>query len=165
MIEALQFEFMRNALLAGLLTSIACGMIGTLVVVNRIVFISGGISFNYREFLCPSPPNVVHPVPAPVQSPLPSLQLSLVYKGQSPIGTAVVCPEALTSGGCRRRLPRGQITLSSLHPGVKTCSINPTRTTITTATNSIPTTTHTGARAERTAVRTTGKYVSRSQHR
>jgi zinc transport system permease protein len=35
---------MRNALLAGLLTSIACGIIGTLVVVNRIVFISGGIA-------------------------------------------------------------------------------------------------------------------------
>lgn len=44
MIEALHFEFMRNALLAGLLTSIACGVIGTLVVVNRIVFISGGIA-------------------------------------------------------------------------------------------------------------------------
>ncbi len=44
MIEALHFEFMRNALLAGLLTSIACGIIGTLVVVNRIVFISGGIA-------------------------------------------------------------------------------------------------------------------------
>ena len=44
MIEAFQFEFMRNALLAGILTSIACGIIGTLVVVNRIVFISGGIA-------------------------------------------------------------------------------------------------------------------------
>jgi zinc transport system permease protein len=44
MIEALQFEFMRNALLAGLLASIACGIIGTLVVVNRMVFISGGIA-------------------------------------------------------------------------------------------------------------------------
>lgn len=44
MIEALQFEFMRHALLAGLLASIACGIIGTLVVVNRIVFISGGIA-------------------------------------------------------------------------------------------------------------------------
>ncbi len=42
--EALQFEFMRNALLAGMLVSIACGIIGTLVVVNRIVFISGGIA-------------------------------------------------------------------------------------------------------------------------
>lgn len=42
--DALQFEFMRNALLAGVLVSITCGMIGTLVVVNRIVFISGGIA-------------------------------------------------------------------------------------------------------------------------
>jgi len=44
MIEALQLEFMRNALLAGLLASVMCGIIGTLVVVNRIVFISGGIA-------------------------------------------------------------------------------------------------------------------------
>lgn len=44
MIEALQFEFMRNALFAGLLASVMCGIIGTLVVVNRIVFISGGIA-------------------------------------------------------------------------------------------------------------------------
>ncbi len=44
MLEAFQSEFMRNALLAGLLTSLACGVIGTLVVVNRIVFISGGIA-------------------------------------------------------------------------------------------------------------------------
>ena len=44
MIEVLQFEFMQNALLAGLLAGIACGLIGTLVVVNRIVFISGGIA-------------------------------------------------------------------------------------------------------------------------
>jgi len=44
MIEALQFEFVRNALLAGLLASILCGIMGTLVVVNRIVFLSGGIA-------------------------------------------------------------------------------------------------------------------------
>ena len=44
MLEALQFEFMRNALLAGLLTSVICGIIGTLVVVNRMVFLSGGIA-------------------------------------------------------------------------------------------------------------------------
>jgi zinc transport system permease protein len=44
MIEALQFDFMRYALLAGVLVSIACGIIGTLVVVNRIVFLSGGIA-------------------------------------------------------------------------------------------------------------------------
>ena len=44
MIEALQFEFMRNALLAGLLASVICGIMGSLVVVNRIVFLSGGIA-------------------------------------------------------------------------------------------------------------------------
>jgi zinc transport system permease protein len=38
------YTFMRNALLAGVLVSIACGIIGTLVVLNRIVFISGGIA-------------------------------------------------------------------------------------------------------------------------
>ena len=42
--EALSFEFMRNALLAGLLAGLICGVIGTFVVVNRIVFISGGIA-------------------------------------------------------------------------------------------------------------------------
>jgi zinc transport system permease protein len=35
---------MRNALAAGLLASIICGIMGTLVVVNRIVFLSGGIA-------------------------------------------------------------------------------------------------------------------------
>ncbi len=44
MVDALQFEFMRNALMAGLLASILCGIMGTLVVVNRIVFLSGGIA-------------------------------------------------------------------------------------------------------------------------
>lgn len=44
MIDALHFEFMRNALAAGLLASIICGIMGTLVVVNRIVFLSGGIA-------------------------------------------------------------------------------------------------------------------------
>ena len=44
MFEALQFEFMQNALLAGLLASVICGIMGTLVVVNRIVFLSGGIA-------------------------------------------------------------------------------------------------------------------------
>ena len=37
--EILQYEFMRNALTAGMLVSIACGIIGTYVVVNRIVFL------------------------------------------------------------------------------------------------------------------------------
>ena len=44
MIEALQFEFMQNALIAGLLSSLICGVMGTMVVVNRIVFLSGGIA-------------------------------------------------------------------------------------------------------------------------
>lgn len=44
MIEALHFEFMRNAFAAGLLASVICGIMGTLVVVNRIVFLSGGIA-------------------------------------------------------------------------------------------------------------------------
>lgn len=44
MIEALQYGFMRNALAAGILVSIACGIIGTFIVTNRIVFLSGGIA-------------------------------------------------------------------------------------------------------------------------
>lgn len=44
MLEALQLDFMRNALLAGVLVSFACGIIGTFVVVKRMVFISGGIA-------------------------------------------------------------------------------------------------------------------------
>ena len=44
MIEALEFEFMRHAMAAGLLASVICGIMGTLVVVNRIVFLSGGIA-------------------------------------------------------------------------------------------------------------------------
>jgi zinc transport system permease protein len=44
MLEALQLEFMRNAVAAGVLVSVVCGVIGTLVVVNRIVFLAGGIA-------------------------------------------------------------------------------------------------------------------------
>jgi len=44
MIEILQYEFMRNALIAALLASVACGIIGVYVVIKRIVFISGGIA-------------------------------------------------------------------------------------------------------------------------
>ncbi len=44
MLEALHFEFMRNALMAGILTSIICGVIGSLIVVNRLVFLSGGVA-------------------------------------------------------------------------------------------------------------------------
>ncbi len=42
--DVLQYEFMRNALTAGLLVSLACGIVGTVVVLNRIVFISAGIA-------------------------------------------------------------------------------------------------------------------------
>ena len=44
MLEALQYDFMRNALLAGLLASVACGIVGTYVVVNRFVFVGGAIA-------------------------------------------------------------------------------------------------------------------------
>lgn len=43
--EALsQHAFLQNALIAGVLASIACGVIGTYVVVRRITYIAGGIS-------------------------------------------------------------------------------------------------------------------------
>ncbi len=35
---------MRNALAAGVLASIICGVVGTLIVVNRLVFLSGGVA-------------------------------------------------------------------------------------------------------------------------
>lgn len=44
MFEFIQYEFVRNALMAGVLISIACGIMGALVVVNRMVFISGSIA-------------------------------------------------------------------------------------------------------------------------
>jgi len=44
MIDALRFAFIRQALVAGVLVSIACGVVGTFVVINRIVFLSGGIA-------------------------------------------------------------------------------------------------------------------------
>jgi zinc transport system permease protein len=44
MLEALQYEFIQNALLSGLLVSIASGIIGSLIVVNRMVFLAGGIA-------------------------------------------------------------------------------------------------------------------------
>ncbi len=44
MIEVLQFQFMQHALLAGILVSFAAGIIGSLIVVNRMVFLAGGIA-------------------------------------------------------------------------------------------------------------------------
>ena len=40
----LQYEFVQNALLAGLLLSVASGIIGSLIVVKRDIFLVGGIS-------------------------------------------------------------------------------------------------------------------------
>ena len=42
--DLLQYTFFQNALLGSLLTSIACGIIGTYIVTRRLVFISGGIT-------------------------------------------------------------------------------------------------------------------------
>ena len=44
MLDLLHYDFMRNALLAGLLVSVACGIVGSLVVVNRLSSLSGGIA-------------------------------------------------------------------------------------------------------------------------
>jgi zinc transport system permease protein len=43
-LDFLHYEFMRNALIAGVLVSIACGVVGSLVVVNRLSALSGGIA-------------------------------------------------------------------------------------------------------------------------
>ncbi len=42
--ELLNYKFFSNALLASLLTSINCGIIGSYIVSRRLVFISGGIT-------------------------------------------------------------------------------------------------------------------------
>lgn len=44
MFEAFQFEFMRNALMAGLLAAVACGVVGVYVVIKKIVSMSGSIA-------------------------------------------------------------------------------------------------------------------------
>ncbi|HIP18779.1 MAG TPA: metal ABC transporter permease [Sulfurovum sp.] len=44
MIEALSFEFIQHALIAGILVSFAAGIIGSLIVVNRMVFLAGGMA-------------------------------------------------------------------------------------------------------------------------
>ena len=44
MFDILGYDFMVNALIASLLASVACGIIGTYIVTNRIVFVAGGIS-------------------------------------------------------------------------------------------------------------------------
>jgi zinc transport system permease protein len=42
--DLLAYDFIRNALAAGLLASVLCGVVGTFVVVKRLVFLGGGIS-------------------------------------------------------------------------------------------------------------------------
>ncbi len=44
MIEALSFTFVQHALIAGVLVSLAAGIIGSLIVVNRMVFLAGGMA-------------------------------------------------------------------------------------------------------------------------
>lgn len=44
LVELLQLPFVQRMFIAGLLASVACGVVGTFVVVRRLVFISGGIS-------------------------------------------------------------------------------------------------------------------------
>lgn len=44
LLDALSYDFVRNAVVAGVLASVLCGVIGTFVVVKRLAFISGGIS-------------------------------------------------------------------------------------------------------------------------
>jgi len=43
-VQILKYEFIKNALLAGILASVICGMIGTVVVNKRIVSLSGAVA-------------------------------------------------------------------------------------------------------------------------
>lgn len=44
MMEMFQYDFIQNAVIAGVLISIAAGIIGSLVVVNKLTFLTGGIA-------------------------------------------------------------------------------------------------------------------------
>src|SRR3990172_7879024 len=44
MTDFFSYGFMQNAILAGIMASIICGVIGPFIVARRMVFISGGIS-------------------------------------------------------------------------------------------------------------------------
>ena len=44
MLDVLQCDFIQNALISGVLISIAAGIIGSLVVVNKVTFLTGGIA-------------------------------------------------------------------------------------------------------------------------
>lgn len=43
-VELLSYDFIRNAVLAGLLAAVLCGVVGTFVVVKRLVFLAGGVA-------------------------------------------------------------------------------------------------------------------------
>ena len=42
--DIFHYQFLQNAFIAGLLVSIACGIVGTYIVAKRLVFLSGGIT-------------------------------------------------------------------------------------------------------------------------
>ncbi|MCQ9939487.1 metal ABC transporter permease, partial [Staphylococcus aureus] len=44
MTSILSYQFFQNALWASLFTAIVCGLVGSYIVVRRMVFISGGIT-------------------------------------------------------------------------------------------------------------------------
>jgi len=44
LLDLLAYDFLRNAVLVGLLASVLCGIIGTFVVVKRLVFLAGGVA-------------------------------------------------------------------------------------------------------------------------
>jgi len=44
MVDLLAYDFLRNAVLVGLLASVLCGIVGTFVVVKRLVFLAGGVA-------------------------------------------------------------------------------------------------------------------------
>ena len=43
-LHLLSYDFLRHAVLAGLLASVLCGVVGTFVVVKRLVFLAGGVA-------------------------------------------------------------------------------------------------------------------------
>lgn len=44
MIAIFQYDFIQNAIYSSILASIACGIIGSLIIVNRMTFLAGGIA-------------------------------------------------------------------------------------------------------------------------
>ncbi len=44
MVEALSYDFIQHAIVAGILVSIVAGIIGSLIVVNNMLFLAGGIA-------------------------------------------------------------------------------------------------------------------------